>query len=237
MTFDTQLWSVDRRADFSQRQFDLIRAAADAPFIGRTAARLDLARFYFSRQMYPEAKAVLDTAIADDRPSAEAPTALVLRAVASIMLGRIEDAQKDLANPVVGNQNDAQLWRALAFARQGKWAQSRDAFRSVEGALGALPLELQRMALKDALRASIEIGDFANAGNRLNDFQTIGLSPEVEGAVSVLAGRLAEGLGHNAGRAGRLPFRGVERWAGGGARPAPRDRASLFARRDEESRT
>ena len=54
--------------------------------------------------------------------------------VASLMLGRIEDAQKDLANPVVGNQNDAQLWRALAFARQGKLAQARDAFRSVEGA-------------------------------------------------------------------------------------------------------
>ena len=76
--------------------------------------------------MYAEAKAVLDTAIADERPTAEDPAPLVLRAVANIMLGRVEDAQKDLANPVVGNQNDAPLWRALALARQGKWPEARE---------------------------------------------------------------------------------------------------------------
>ena len=133
LTFDTKLWGIDRDADYSKRQFELVRAAADAPFTQRTAARLDLARFYFSRQMYPEAKAVLDTAIADDRPTAEEPAPLVLRAVANIMLGRIDAAQKDLANPVVGNQNDAPLWRALAFARQGKWAEARDALPPCRG--------------------------------------------------------------------------------------------------------
>ena len=36
--------------------------------------------------MYPEAKAVLDMVIADERPTADDPTGLVLRAVANIML-------------------------------------------------------------------------------------------------------------------------------------------------------
>jgi tetratricopeptide (TPR) repeat protein len=195
LTFDTKRWSLDRDADYTQRQFDLVRAAADAPPTGRTASRLELSRFYFARQMYAEAKAVLDTAIADERPTADDPAPLVLRAIANTMLGRVEAAQKDLANPVVGNQNDAPLWRAVALARLGKWPEARDAFRGVEGALGALPLELQRLALKDALRASIEVGDFANAVNRLNDFKAIGLSPEVEPAVSVLTGRMAEAVG------------------------------------------
>jgi tetratricopeptide (TPR) repeat protein len=198
MTFDSKAWQLDRDADYNKRQFELVRAAAEAPFTTRNAARLDLARFYLSRQFYPEAKAVLDTMIADDRPTAEDPAPLVLRAVASIMLGRVDAAQKDLANPVVGNQNDAPLWRALAFARAGKWAEARDAFRTVEGALGALPLELQRMALKDALRASVEIGDVTGATNRINDFKVVGLSSDIEPAVSVLAGRLAE-------RSGRAP--------------------------------
>jgi hypothetical protein len=35
------------------------------------------------------------------------------------MLNRVDAALKDLGNAVVGNQNDAQLWRALAHARQG----------------------------------------------------------------------------------------------------------------------
>ncbi|MEI8152886.1 MAG: hypothetical protein WCG92_14970, partial [Hyphomicrobiales bacterium] len=158
-------------------------------------SRLDLVRFYFARQMYPEAKAVLDNAIADERPTADEPAPLVLRAAANLMLGHADAAQKDLINPVVGNQNDAPLWRAMVLVRQGKWPEAHDAFRTVDGALGTLPLELQRVVLRDALRSSIEIGDFANAVSRLNDFKIIGLSSDVEPSVSVLTGRLAEGVG------------------------------------------
>jgi tetratricopeptide (TPR) repeat protein len=195
VTFDSQLWSADRAANFSERQGQLIRAAAEAPFTRRSAHRLDLARFYLSRQMFAEAKAVLDIAIADDRPTAEDPSALVLRAVSNIMLNRVDAALKDLGNAVVGNQNDAQLWRALAHARQGKWSEARDGFRYVEGALGTLPLELQRIALLESLRALIEVGDFAAAVVKLNDFETIGVPPELEPVVAVLTGRLAERMG------------------------------------------
>jgi tetratricopeptide (TPR) repeat protein len=195
--FDTKRWNDDRQAEYARRQFELVRAAAEAPVTGRTEARLDLARFYFSRQMYSEAKSVLDTAIADERPTAEDPSPLVLRAVANIMLGRLEAAQRDLANPAVGNQNDAPLWRALTLARQAKWPEAVDAFRNVEGALSALPLELQRIALKEAMRAAIEVGDFPTAVRRLNDFKIIGQSAEIEPTLSVLAGRLAEAVGRS----------------------------------------
>jgi len=195
VTFDTKLWSTDRDARFTEREYGLVSKAAAAPFTERADRRLDVARFYFSRQMFAEAKAVLDVAIADDRPTAADPTPLVLRAAANIMLGRTEAAAKDLANPAVGNQNDAQLWRGMAFARQGRWTQSHDAFRMVEGALGTLPLELQRAALKDALRAAIEVGDFSSAANRINDLKIVGMSPDMEPAVSVLVGRLAERMG------------------------------------------
>ena len=197
VTFDSQLWGVDRQANFTERQFELISAAAEAPPAKRAGLRLDLARFYLSREMFAEAKAVLDVAIADDRATSESPNALVLRAIANIMLNRIDVALKDLANPRVGNHNDAQLWRALAHARLGKWADAREGFSHVEGALATLPLELQRLALKDSLRASIEVGDFAAAVNKLNEFETVGVSPEFEPMVSVLTGRLAQGLGRN----------------------------------------
>ena len=156
----------------------------------RMAHRLDLARFYFSRQMFAEAKSVLDTAIADERPTAANPAPLVLRAIANIMLGRFDAALKDLNDPAVGNQNDAQVWRALVASRQGRWPEAHEAFRYVEAALGSLPLELQQVALRDALRASIEVGDFESAAKRLNDFQVIGVSPEIEPFVTVLTGRL-----------------------------------------------
>jgi tetratricopeptide (TPR) repeat protein len=195
ITFDSKLWSVNRDADFSERQHELVRAAAEAPFTKRATYRVNLARFYLAREMFAEAKAVLETAMADDKPTAEDPSALVLRAVANMMLGRVDVALKDLSNPVVGQQNDAQLWRALAHARQGRWAEARDAFSQFESALSALPLELQRIALMDWLRATIEIGDYPAAVTRLNDFEVIGASRELEPLIAVLSGRLAEGLG------------------------------------------
>jgi tetratricopeptide (TPR) repeat protein len=195
VTFDSKVWSVNRDADFSERQSDLVRAAAEAPFTKRAAYRVNLARFYLAHQMYAEAKAVLDTAMADDKATADDPSVMVLRAVANIMLGRVDAALKELANPLVGKHNDAQLWRALAHARQGRWAEARDTFRELDSAIGALPLELQRIALMDAMRATIEVGDYPAAVGRLNEFEIVGVSRELEPLLAVLSGRLAEGLG------------------------------------------
>ncbi len=194
-TFDAQLWGLDRTAGYNERQGHLIEAAASAPAGKRLRPRLDLARFYIAREMYPEAKGVLDTALSEEHPAAEEVSATVLRSIAEVMMKRPEEALKDLANPAVGDQHDAPLWRALAYASQGKWALARDNFKSVEAAIATLPVELQRSALKDEMRAAIEVGDFAGAADQLNDLETVGLPRELQPGVSVLIGRLAEGMG------------------------------------------
>jgi tetratricopeptide (TPR) repeat protein len=193
--FDSQAWGSDREGSYFSHQSHLIDIAAAAPPHQRLAPRLELARFYIARGMYPEAKGVLDVALGDERKSAESAAALVLRAVAEVMMKRPEDALKDLSEPGVGDQHDALLWRALAFARQGRWAKARDSFKTMAAAIATLPVELQRVALKDDMRSAIEVGDFNAASDDLNDFQTIGIPHEIEPNVAVLMGRLAEGLG------------------------------------------
>jgi len=86
--FDSQLWGFDQQASYIERQSKLVAAAASAPDNKRLAPRLDLARFYVARDMYPEAKGVLDVALADERSNAEQGSATVLRAVAEIMMNR-----------------------------------------------------------------------------------------------------------------------------------------------------
>ena len=194
-TFDPQLWGFDRKGSYEARQSQLIAAAAGAPENKRLAPRLDLARFYLARSMYAEAKGVLDVVMAEQRPDTEDVTARVLRAVAEIMMNRPDGALKDLSDPSVGDQHDAALWRALAYARQGKWGQAHESFKSVDSAIATLPIELQRFALKEELRSSIEVSDFAAAENELNDLQTIGIPDELQPQISVLVGRLDEGLG------------------------------------------
>jgi hypothetical protein len=196
--FDPKLWGYDRKGSYQQEEAQLIDAAADAPENRRLRPRLDLARFYLARDMYPEAKGVLDVALSAQQTKpleAETVTALVLRAVAEIMMDRPSAALSDLADPFVGDQHEAPLWRALAYAREGKWGDAHKSFKKVEAAVATLPLDLQRFALKQAMRASIEVKDFAEAVNELNDLQTIGIPPPMQPEMSVLIGRLDEGLG------------------------------------------
>jgi hypothetical protein len=128
LTFDTTAWSANRKADFNQRQFTLIREAAESPFVQRTAHRLDVARFYLSRKMWAEAKSVLDTTIADERPTAADPSPLVLRAIANIMLGRFDTALKDLAIPRSATRTTRSS--GARWSRRGKDAGPRRASSS-----------------------------------------------------------------------------------------------------------
>jgi tetratricopeptide (TPR) repeat protein len=195
--FDDGEWHRNLEGIFNMRQDALIEAAATADPDQRTPARIDLARFYLAREMYPEAKGVLDLALVDANPGFEDPVVLIVHSLASVLMGRPELGLKDLANPAIGTNYDSQLWKALAYARMGKWADAREKFKNVEFAITSLPIELQRIVIADAMRASLEVRDYSGAAKRSSDLDIIGVQPGMKPAMAVLRGRLAEGLGHD----------------------------------------
>jgi tetratricopeptide (TPR) repeat protein len=195
--FDVDDWQKNQQGSFNAAQDALIEAAAALEADQRAAARMDMARFYMARGFYPEAKAVLDLALADAKPGTEDPAALIVHSVANTLMGRPGRALKDLANPVIGNNYDAELWKALAYARQGKWAEAREKFKNVEFAITSLPIDLQRIVISDTMRASLEVKDYSGADKRSSDLDVIGVPPELKPAISVMRGRLAEALGHD----------------------------------------
>jgi tetratricopeptide (TPR) repeat protein len=195
--FDVTEWRKNQTGNFMARQQQLIDAAGAAEPEQRTAARIDLARFYMSRGMYPEAKGVLDLALADAKPGFEDPIALVMHSVASSLIGRPEAALKDLASPAIGTNFDSQMWQALAYARLGRWPEAREKFKNTEFAVTSLPIDMQGILLADAMRASLEVKDFSGAAQRSSDLDVVGISNEMKPSVSVLRGRLAEALGHD----------------------------------------
>jgi tetratricopeptide (TPR) repeat protein len=195
--FDVGDWRKNQEGRFIAREDALLTASAAADPEHRTAARVELARFYLARGMYVEAKSILDLAIVDANADVQDPVVLVVHSVASTLMGRPDQGLRDLANPVVGNNYDSQLWKALAYARQGKWAEAREKFKNVEFAITLLPIEMQRIVIADAMRASLEIKDYSGADKRSSDLEVIGLPPEMKPAVAVLRGRLAEALGHD----------------------------------------
>ena len=193
LLFDTQLWGFDKQAKYNERENNLIRQAAMAPEAKRYQARLNLARFYIARDMGVEAKGVLDVALGDLH--GDDITGTVLRGIADIMINRPDEALKDLSNPTIGSQLDTPIWRAVALSREGKWMEARSEFKNMEAAMGALPIEMQRVALREALRSAIEVHDFNGAARMFDEFETLGVPPELEASMAVLTGKLDEGLG------------------------------------------
>ncbi|MDO9412215.1 MAG: tetratricopeptide repeat protein [Pseudolabrys sp.] len=194
LTFDTQTWASDRQAPYLARQSELIGLAAAAVPAKRRQARFNLARFYLARDMGAEAKAVLDVALSDQK-NGDDITGSVLRSIANMMIDRPDEALKELSNPQFAEQQDVPVWRAMAQAKQGQWTEAFAGFKSADLAVRALPVEMQRIALRAEMRSAIEVRDFAGATRVANEFESMGLPADFEPSIAVLAGRIYESLG------------------------------------------
>ena len=195
--FAASEWRTNQSVDFVARQDELVTAIASTDPRQRTRARLDLARFYMSRGMYPEAKGVTDLVLADSAGGLADPAAVMVHAIAAILSGRPGLGLKDLADPAMSSNYDPQLWKAVALAKQEKWAEAREKFLNSEIAIVGLPTELQCLVLVEAMRTALEARDYSTAGKRSNDLDTIGVPAELAPGVAVLRGRLSEALGHD----------------------------------------
>jgi tetratricopeptide (TPR) repeat protein len=195
--FDVEEWRKNQAENFLPRLDALMAADVAAVPDTRTQARLDLANFYMARGMYEEAHALANLMLSETRQGAEDASVMMVHAISSILIGRPERGLKDLASPVIGNGHDSQLWKALAFARQGKWAEAREKFKNAEFSVATLPLDLQRIVTMEAMKASLEAKDYAGASKRRSELEVIGIPKELKPAAAVLRGRLAEALGND----------------------------------------
>lgn len=194
--FDVGQWRRDQEAPFVERLDAVMNTAVDADAGTRIAARIDLARFYMARGLYYEAKGAADLALAGAKPGQENPVALIVRALANTLIGRPGQTLKDVANPVLGPGYDSELWKALAYARQAKWVDAREKFKNAERALSSLPVDLQRIAIVQALRASLEVKDYGGAAARGSELDLVGIPPEMKPSSLLLSGWLDEAMGH-----------------------------------------
>jgi tetratricopeptide (TPR) repeat protein len=193
--FDLAAWRLDRGPNFIARQDELTSAAAMSVGDKRVTTHTDLARFYFARGFYPEARGVLSALFAEAKPAADDVTALVLHAVANILAGNPDDGLAELNNPAIGAGYDSQLWKAVAYTRLHNWSTAREKFKGVEFAIGALPVELQRVVVTDEARAALETRDYSGVSNRLSELEVITVPEAMQPQLALLRGRMDEALG------------------------------------------
>jgi tetratricopeptide (TPR) repeat protein len=195
--FDIDEWKKNQEGRFVAREDALMLAIAAADPDQRPQARLDLARFYVARGMFPEAKGETEVILADPSPKVEESVVRMVHAISCIVMGRPGEGLRDLASPTIGENYDSQLWKGLAYAGQGKWVDAREKFKNVDFAIASLPLELQTIVTLDAMRASLEVKDYAGAARRRSELEVIGVPEATKPAIAVLRGRLAEALDHD----------------------------------------
>ncbi|MHC2439153.1 tetratricopeptide repeat protein [Bradyrhizobium sp. USDA 4451] len=193
--FDPDEWRRNQSENFLKQLDGLIGAMSTANAEQLPQARLDLAEFYMARGMYQEAHGVANLILSESKRGSETASVVMVHAVASILIGHPERGMKDLANPVIGNGYDSQLWKGLAFAREGKWPEAREKFKNAEFAVATLPPDLQRIVTMDSMKASLEVKDYAGAARRKSDLDVVGVPDALKPAAAVLRGRLAEALG------------------------------------------
>ncbi|NEW90594.1 tetratricopeptide repeat protein [Rhodopseudomonas sp. BR0M22] len=193
--FDVRQWEKDQTGSFNEALDARLKASSVAGGDDKLPARLDLARFYMARGLYQEAKGVLDLALSASKPGQEDPAAMMGHAAASALMWRPDQTLKDVANPAIASTYDAQMWKGVALARQGKWPEAREKLKSVQFAVTALPLDIQRAVLAAAMRASLEVRDYAGAAKLSSDFDLVGVSPEIKPQVAFMRGWLDEALG------------------------------------------
>ena len=186
--FDVEQWQKDSKADLFKRLDELVDAASTAgDDDARATARIDLARFYMARGFYHEARAVLDLALSERNPGQEDPVLLIVHSVASSLTNYTASAMRDLANPAIGANYDFQLWKALALAQQHKWAEARKKFKNAQFAISVLPIDLQRLIVAAAMRASLEVGDFSGVASRSSDLDALGIPDELKPGLQLCA--------------------------------------------------
>ncbi|MFC0241580.1 tetratricopeptide repeat protein [Rhodopseudomonas telluris] len=195
--FDVTQWSKDQEGRYLPALDAHINALSAATGDDVLPARLDLARFYMARGMYQESKGALDLALLGMKSGQEDAATMIGHAAASALMERPEQTLKDIANPAIASTYDAQMWKGVALARQGKWAEAREKLKSVQFAITALPLDIQREVLETAMRASLEVRDYAGAAKISSDFDLVGVPPAMAPQLTMMRGWLDEALGRD----------------------------------------
>ena len=192
---DRERWNRDRLGSVLARQRELSAAVIEAPRSGRSAARIELARFLMANRLDPEAVGVLSAAALDDPTLTRQRQFLLLQAIALARANRAAEARRVLATDVVAEDPEAVLWRAALDARAKRWAAALATFRRAKASIDAYPDDIQ-VTLRIAMaRAAIETNDIELARSEAIAAGRLGPEPVQGDEIALLKGRVAEAEG------------------------------------------
>lgn len=163
LVIDRDTWEKAQRGDVRTTLRDGLLAAAEAHRRDRGGLRLTLAKMLMANDLDVEALGTLTAAAAEDVViDGDRQTAL-MRGILLTRIGRSEEARKLLSEERFAINPEARLWRGLADAALGRWAEAAAALHAGEPVLERYPETLASYFHAAAAEAAVETGDWEAA--------------------------------------------------------------------------
>jgi hypothetical protein len=194
--FDFATWGGKPGETFTQTRQRLQQTIIDVPEAERNRARLELARFYFTKGEGEEAASLLES-LAKQVPDLRAHRDfMVLLGAAKVLAYRSEDGLGDLTSSSVSDQPEVVLWQAVALAQMREWKQAEEKFSTKQSFLTGYPEPFFSRFFVLAVESALAADQVHEAADWLN---FVSASPHAEaiepalaflrGAVNAKAGR------------------------------------------------
>lgn len=165
---------------------------------GNTSDRINLARYMLANGLAAETLGIIDVAIDRDPAMQSNAHALALVGVASLMMGRVEDARLAFNAPELRNDPGVAPWQAMVAAEREEWEEASRRFAaSREILFDYTPDWRARFRVMHA-ETALELNDFAAATELLRQLDSNDPGPAIAAHADWLEARLAATSGDTA---------------------------------------
>jgi tetratricopeptide (TPR) repeat protein len=190
--FDFDKWKVGPFADFRENKREMEKSVAGLKGPRRELARLDLARFYLSHAMGPEALGVLQVMEQSDPDKSNDPEFKALRGVANFAMRRLDEAEKDFEDEAVLEKDEGAFWSAAIKSAKGDLQANAPDMKRLAGVIRPYPPRIKFPMATILTESALSIGDVRQAESYLEVLEAEGLNSSQTDEVKYLRGRTKE---------------------------------------------
>ncbi len=194
--FDVSGWRGGGEEDFTKARKELDDSMLDLSPSAVGPANLRAAQFFFANGFAAECLGNLRLAEAADPTMVDTAPFRALRGACSFLMGRYQEAQADLDNPLLKDDGEAQMWRAAAHAAPIRQpAEWNKALASGVPLLKNYPKPLKWPLAEQVAKAALADNDDATARDAIAIMDELATRSDEKSEVSFMTATLEEAKG------------------------------------------
>jgi tetratricopeptide (TPR) repeat protein len=186
---DPETWRRGGPDEFLSNKQALQVALSEAPPEQLGGTRMTLARFYFGHGLSAETLGVLRLREADDPRLAMDPQVRLMKGISEFLTDDFENAAKNLFDPSLEGEWEAELWHAAFAAASHDWALAARRFARTEPLIDAYLHGIRVRLRLLAAEANLGIADTEAADRYLQQIRDDSPTHAEEAQVAFLVGR------------------------------------------------